>query len=449
MEGGVGTVASKTHSMGEPETTKETRENNKKGDTDIAGNGRVGEEASPSLDRSSTPLQKTREALQGDRHALSSRGSSLSGIRRKRTRVPLALISFKTPSLSGDETELWGCLWISRDFLEHAAEASRRSSDTEGVTSDLHRRQSAGGKEGSPGGAASSSSSSTALTSKRTEDDKASQSGVVDQRQTEETEKDRKDGKRATLQQPSKWWHSASWEGGWNPGGEEDDSLQNALKNLRTGRFPIVILVHQYSLMGGRSELVQGKARILARQGLPSITFDLRGVGYSSGRATVTGETEVRDVVAICRWAITTLQTSNIFLVGTSAGAPISGSAVPEVDEVRGWVGIGYVFGFFASILFRKHYSRILTSPKPKLFIHAGSDGFTAQSTFDSFYKQAKDPKEKVVVSGVGHFDLEGPSYDAFSTDLILQFIEKYSPTAPAGSQLRRGGSRDRDTLPK
>lgn len=33
-----------------------------------------------------------------------------------------------------------------------------------------------------------------------------------------------------------------------------------------------------------RSDLVEGKARILARQGLPSVTFDLRGVGNSSGR---------------------------------------------------------------------------------------------------------------------------------------------------------------------
>lgn len=42
-------------------------------------------------------------------------------------------------------------------------------------------------------------------------------------------------------------------------------------------------------------------------------------------RASVTGEAEVRDVVAICRWAVDRLQASNIFLVGTSAGAPISG----------------------------------------------------------------------------------------------------------------------------
>lgn len=164
----------------------------------------------------------------------------------------LALISFKTPSLSGDETELWGCLWISRDFLAHAAEASRRASDTEGVASDLHGRQVAGGKEGSTERAALSSSSSTGHGSKRTEEDGQPQSEAVDQRQREETEKDRKGGKRATLQQPAKWWHSASWEGGWDEGGVEDASLQNALENLKTGRFPIVILVHQYSLMGGR-----------------------------------------------------------------------------------------------------------------------------------------------------------------------------------------------------
>ncbi|PFH38086.1 esterase/lipase/thioesterase domain-containing protein [Besnoitia besnoiti] len=210
-----------------------------------------------------------------------------------------------------------------------------------------------------------------------------------------------------------------------------DDGDLETLKGLKVGRFPMAVLVHQYSLMGGSRELVQGKARILASRGVPAVAFDLRGVGGSEGRATFTGGDEVQDTVAVCRWAVEHLSAENIFLIGTSAGAPISGSAVPLVPEVKGWVGIGYTFGFLSSILFSHHYKNILESDRPKLFLHAGADGFTSTSTFKSYFKKAKDPKEQLIIDGVGHFELEGPSYDQVLCGAICAFIEKYSATPP------------------
>lgn len=38
---------------------------------------------------------------------------------------------------------------------------------------------------------------------------------------------------------------------------------------------------------------------------------------------------------------------------------------------MRRYVAVGYVFGFWASVLFGRHYRAALDSPKPKLFIQA------------------------------------------------------------------------------
>ncbi|CBZ56129.1 hypothetical protein NCLIV_065550 [Neospora caninum Liverpool] len=222
-------------------------------------------------------------------------------------------------------------------------------------------------------------------------------------------------------------------ETGMSGRSSEDEGAADAANfyNLHVGNFPLALLVHQYTLMGGQRGLVEGKARILAARGIPSITFNLRGAGASGGRATFTGSSEVNDTVAVCEWAKKSLGATNIFLIGTSAGAPISGSAVPLVPEVKGWVGIGYTFGFFASLLFSRHFQSILENPKPKLFVHAGADGFTSTSTFEHYFKKAAEPKEQLTIDEVGHFELEGPYYDPFLCRVIFQFVEKYSSTPP------------------
>lgn len=154
------------------------------------------------------------------------------------------------------------------------------------------------------------------------------------------------------------------------------------------------LIVHQYSVMGGSQELMRGIARELAfRQGCVAVTFDLRGVGASSGRCTLTGHAEAEDVAEMGAW-LQAAGFSRILLLCTSAGAPIGGSALDRVPAFTGcvplcsrvprseraahparfalsrrYVALGYVFGWWASILFSGHYRAVLDSAKPKLFI--------------------------------------------------------------------------------
>lgn len=212
------------------------------------------------------------------------------------------------------------------------------------------------------------------------------------------------------------------------PAGVGNAEEHNVTGNNVAGSNPVVVFVHQFSIMGGRSSLLFGMARLLAQAGIPAVTFDLRGVNLSSGWRTLTGHKETQDVVAACSWCVKQLQASNILIVGSSAGAPIGGSAVDQLPEIRGFVGIGYVFGTLASILFGGHYKNILKSRKPKLFIHGGDDGFTSTAAFKSYFETAQEPKEMQIIENVGHFEMEGPSFDSYMANQIVEFVDRYLP---------------------
>jgi uncharacterized protein len=81
-----------------------------------------------------------------------------------------------------------------------------------------------------------------------------------------------------------------------------------------------VVLVHPYSILGGVQGLLRGIAEGVARRGYAAVTFDMRGAGRSTGRASLTGSAEVLDVVAVCRWVAENIKPRGILLVGSSAG---------------------------------------------------------------------------------------------------------------------------------
>ncbi|XP_059668506.1 uncharacterized protein LOC132313648 [Cornus florida] len=186
----------------------------------------------------------------------------------------------------------------------------------------------------------------------------------------------------------------------------------------------VAVLVHPYSVLGGCQGLMKGIARGLANGGFPAVTFDMRGVGRSTGRASLTGFSEVRDVVAVCKWVSQNLSVNRILLVGSSAGAPIAGSAVDQIEEVVAYVSLGYPFGLTASILFGRHHKAIIQSPKPKLFVMGTRDGFTSVKQLENKLKSAAGRTQSHLIEGVSHFQMEGPTYDAQMVDVIIRFVE-------------------------
>ncbi|KAF6158739.1 hypothetical protein GIB67_040253 [Kingdonia uniflora] len=185
----------------------------------------------------------------------------------------------------------------------------------------------------------------------------------------------------------------------------------------------IIILVHPYSVLGGSQGLLRGIATGLAEKGYIAITFDTRGAGRSTGRASLTGFAEINDVVAVCNWACDEMKVHRVLLVGSSAGASISGSAVDKIKQVVGYVSLGYPFGLFASILFGRHHKAILHSSIPKLFVMGTRDGFTTVGQFEKKLSSAAGRVEKHLMPGVGHFQMEGVTFDAQMVNLIHDFI--------------------------
>ncbi|KAG9133713.1 hypothetical protein Leryth_019357 [Lithospermum erythrorhizon] len=161
----------------------------------------------------------------------------------------------------------------------------------------------------------------------------------------------------------------------------------------------VVVLVHPYSVLGGCQGLMKGIGRGLANQGLTSVTFDTRGAGRSTGKASITGSAELAE------------------------GAAVAGSAVDRVEQIVGYVSLGYPFGFTASILFGGHNKAILKSSKPKLFVMGTKDGFTSVKQLENKLKSAAGRNDIHLLEGVSHFQMEGPDYDAQMIKLILEFI--------------------------
>ena len=186
----------------------------------------------------------------------------------------------------------------------------------------------------------------------------------------------------------------------------------------------VCVLVHPWGILGGSQGNTSSYAEILSSKfGTQCLTFDLRGVGRSSGSSTFRCANEVEDVIAACDWVKRTLN-KPIVLVGSSAGAAIAGSAIDRVPHVAAYVGIGYTFGWMASIMFGSHFNAIMESIKPKLFIMGTKDEFTSVSQLESRVMKMQAARSNLV-QGVGHFELENSKYAVITSEAIAKFIEQ------------------------
>ena len=209
-----------------------------------------------------------------------------------------------------------------------------------------------------------------------------------------------------------------------------------------------VVFIHQFGKMGGNGNLLVGMAQQVLinsfQQHFSSshhqekqqeehcwncVTFDCRGVKKSTGSATWTCCDEVDDAVAVCQHIVQEFKScQKIFLVGSSAGASVAGSTLDKLPDIKACACIGYTYGNLASILFSSPYKNLINSEKPRLMIHSRGDGFTSMSQFEDLMKSLKgDPKKNKSIliddENVGHFEMEGPSYDGFMADRITKFF--------------------------
>ncbi|XP_071911540.1 uncharacterized protein [Coffea arabica] len=86
---------------------------------------------------------------------------------------------------------------------------------------------------------------------------------------------------------------------------EEEDEEQEDDERAKGNDELVVILVHPYSILGGCQGFLGGIASGLARKGYKAVTFDMRGVGRSTGTPIAGSAVDkVEQVVGLCEHRI-------------------------------------------------------------------------------------------------------------------------------------------------
>ena len=115
-----------------------------------------------------------------------------------------------------------------------------------------------------------------------------------------------------------------------------------------------------------------------------------------------------------------------VFLVGSSAGAPLSGAVLDYTPNIVGGAFIGYTWGFWTSIVFGWAFESIRNSPKPKLFIVGDRDEFTSMDQYHSRIAVLRgDLNEMQVIEGKNHFEIESPAFDKPVASWVAAFLKK------------------------
>lgn len=185
-----------------------------------------------------------------------------------------------------------------------------------------------------------------------------------------------------------------------------------------------VVTVHPWASLGGGEHNCIGIAKKLKSNGLRTLTFELKTSSMVWGVFSGHGS-EVEQVIAVCNWA-SERYGGKILLLGSSAGAPMAGSALDQVDCAIALAVVGYTFGWLSSVAFGSHFSYLLRSTKPKLFIMGEADEFTAVSQLEAMVAKAAGTENKmVIVPGVGHFHLESPAFDGRVSDLVVSWLQE------------------------
>lgn len=104
----------------------------------------------------------------------------------------------------------------------------------------------------------------------------------------------------------------------------------------------------------------------------------------------------------------------------------------PDRDDamISACIFIGYTFGNFASIAFGRHFSSVVASPVPQLFVMGERDEFTTVEQLEQMVQKMKaNSNERIadieIVPNVGHFELESPGYDPLVAKISLEWLDK------------------------
>jgi hypothetical protein len=162
-------------------------------------------------------------------------------------------------------------------------------------------------------------------------------------------------------------------------------------------RFAAVVC-HPHPLHGGtmHNKVVFRAAKAAWQAGLPTLRFNFRGVGKSTGSFSE-GIGEREDVTAALDYLGTRFPAVPVCLIGFSFGASVGLRVGASDPRVVALVGLGVPvtstnMDFLRGVL------------KPKLIIQGTRDQFGSRAQLESFYGMLAEPKQLYWVQNADHF---------------------------------------------
>ncbi|KAF7316928.1 Peptidase-S15 domain-containing protein [Mycena chlorophos] len=176
----------------------------------------------------------------------------------------------------------------------------------------------------------------------------------------------------------------------------------------------LAVLLHPWSWLGGRMSdpVLRLLAEPLHDAGYHVVRYNSRGVGNSTGWASLTGQTEAADLAALIQWARDDVgDVRSVLVVGYSYGALIASMQPPLPDietsyalisyplSVRGWLTL------FRTSSYEDALKRLVQSNSKVLFIFGDQDQFTAVERYRNWRAALGESSvEWVEVKGGSHF---------------------------------------------
>jgi hypothetical protein len=185
-------------------------------------------------------------------------------------------------------------------------------------------------------------------------------------------------------------------------------------------RFAAVVC-HPHPLHGGtmHNKVVFRAAKAALQAGLPTLRFNFRGVGKSTGSFS-DGIGEREDVTAALDYLGTRFPAVPVCIIGFSFGAIVGLRVGASDPRVAALVGLGVPVAstnmdFLRGVL------------KPKLIIQGTRDQFGSRAQVESFYAMLAEPKQLYWVKNADHFftgkleEVQRAIREFLRSELILQ----------------------------
>jgi alpha/beta superfamily hydrolase len=158
----------------------------------------------------------------------------------------------------------------------------------------------------------------------------------------------------------------------------------------------VAVICHPHPLYGGsmHSKVVVTASHAFLDLGIPSLRFNFRGVGKSTGRYD-NGRGETDDVRTAIDYAAT--MGEQIIITGHSFGAWIGMKVGCRNERTKMLIGIGMPAGF-------GDMDFLMQCSKPRLFIHGTQDMLIPIEKIEKLFDDIPKPKKLIKIKGADHF---------------------------------------------